>query len=452
MRYSIPECNIENLEKKITRIRKKCAKYGCEFKYERVGEHFEEKTFYESDDGVFGEFDRGDYVVNSWVETVKYIDVECEGVAKINGWKFAATLEYTDKGNIIDAVPGIEIPDQYYHCAPWCEHCKTRRDRKTSFVVLNEDTGEFKQVGRGCLVDFTGGLSAEWAAQVESFFKEVSEASEHYGGGSGKTYFKVRDFMVYAAEAIRLFGYVKNESSGVSTSERAVSCYLVKNGYRYAKSHKDIYDESVARGFDVKRQDSIDLADVVIKWAIENENGSNYFHNLRVACSLEYCDRYRVGILVSAFPSHNRGLEIQAEKLERERKAALEARRSNHVGEVGKRVSFVPVEYLCVTSWETMYGTTYIYKFEDESGNVFTWKTGTGVCDYQDGKKIMTPVKITGTVKEHKEYRGVKQTELTRCRVEYGVKKDFFEKPKDFDVEAVQKAREELEEAIGAFV
>ena len=423
MRYSIPEENIENLEKKITRIRNKCAKYGCEFKYERVGEHFEEKTFYEYDNGIFSEFDGGDRVVNEWKEMVKFIDVECDGVAKINGWKFAATLEYTEAGNIIEAVPGIEIPNRYYDCEPWCEHCKTRRDRKTSYIVLNEETGEFKQVGRGCLVDFTGGLSAEWAAQVESFFKECEEASERIGGGSGKIYIKVRDFMVYVAEAIRLFGYVKNDSSGVSTSDRALSCYLVDNRYRCAKYQREIYDESVARGLDKKNSGSIELVDTVIKWALENENDTNYFHNLKVACALDYCDKYKVGILASAFPSFNRELEIEAEKRERERKQESEAEKSKWIGEVGKRISFVPVETVCLTSWDTMYGTTFVNKLVDESGNVFIWKTGTTLTPYIEGNKEMFAVKVTGTVKEHKEYRGVKQTELTRCRVEWGERK-----------------------------
>ena len=444
MRYSIPECNIENLEKKIVRIRNKCAKYGCEFKYERVGEHFEQKTFYESDNGGVGEFDRGDRTVREWKEIVKYIDVECEGVAKINGWKFAASLEYTDKGNLIDAVPGIEIPKKFYDCEPWCEHCKTRRDRKKSYVVLNEETGEFKQVGRGCLADFTGGLSAEWAAQVESFFKEFEEARE-YVGGSGRTFINVREFMVYCAEAVRTFGYVKNDGIGVSTVDRALSCYLVDCGRRYAKYQFDIYNESVGRGFDPKRQESIDLADVVVKWAVENCNDSNYFHNLRIVCSEEYCDRGRIGLLASAFPSHNRELEIEAEKRERELKAKLEAKKSKHVGEVGKRVSFVPVDVVCVTSWETMYGMTSIYKMEDEDGNVFVWKTGSFLGEYQDGKKTMVVGKVTGTVKEHKEYRGVKQTELTRCRVEYVEKKVA---PPKVDEAEVLKNQEGLEKAL----
>lgn len=41
--------------------------------------------------------------------------------------------------------------------------------------------------------------------------------------------------------------------------------------------------------------------------------------------------------------------------------------------------------------------------------NVFTWKTSTWV---EDGVQT-----IKGTVKAHNEFRGTKQTELTRCKV-----------------------------------
>ena len=128
MRFSIPEENIENLEKKLTKISNKCAKYGCDFRYERVCEHFGERSVSEND--PCGPF-------RSRKEIVKYIDVEVEGKAAVNGWRFAATLDFTNKGNIIKGVDGLEIPEKYYSCAPWCEHCQTRRGRSASFIVFN---------------------------------------------------------------------------------------------------------------------------------------------------------------------------------------------------------------------------------------------------------------------------------------------------------------------------
>ena len=411
MRYQIPEWNIESLEKKIVKIRNKCAKYGCEFKYERVGEHFEEVKF-----SYLDEFD-GE--IKHYKQVVKCIDSYADGTAAINGWRFAASLEYTDKGNIIDAVPGVEIPKRYYDCGPWCEHCKTNRDRKYSFIVLEESTGEFKQVGRACLKDFTGGLSAEDAAFFESFFKEIKEAS---GWGSfgrfGTKYYETRELMNYFAETIRVFGYAKTDSM-YSTADRAQTFFDSDHGFlrgKTAESAKEERDKAAEKGFDPKNPKSVALAGEVLAWVVGNEKDDNYFHNLKVAASLKYATWKNFGLLASAFPAHNKQLERDAEEREQKARAEAEAASSHYVGEVGKRVSFKPADYKVLTSWETQWGWTALYKIVDEDNNVFIWKTGSGI----DAEHPV--VKLTGTVKEHSEYGGVKQTVLTRCRVEYGEK------------------------------
>lgn len=443
-RYSIPECNMESLEKKLVKISNKCKKYGCEFKYERVGEHFEDHEFPKYND--FGE------KVGKYTETVKFIDIEVDGKAVVNGWKFAASLEYTDKGNIVVGHGGLEIPSRYYDCAPWCEHCKTMRDRKYSYIVFNEESGEFKQVGKACLKDFTGGLSAEGVAMYESYFKEI-EVAEDYSGwsGFGKSYFKTDEFMACVAEMIRIYGYVRSSDyySGISTASRAEDAYRVENGMSlgmFAEEVKAMYDEAVAKGFDSKRKETAELVEKVRNWILSNERDDNYFHNLKVACALEYCDGRPTGLLASAFTAYDRELEREAEKRERELKAKAEGELSKHVGTVGKRISFKAVEVKALTSWETMYGVTVIYKFVDGDGNVFTWKTSGWV---NTDREI---AKVTGTVKEHKEYRGVKQTELTRCKIEYVEEKRVDEKehaPANNEArEAFNKWMDDLDEAV----
>lgn len=60
----------------------------------------------------------------------------------------------------------------------------------------------------------------------------------------------------------------------------------------------------------------------------------------------------------------------------------------------------------------TYYGEThYIYKFITADGDILVWKTGPQVLD--EGKAYT----LTGTVKHHDDYKGEKQTVLTRCKV-----------------------------------
>lgn len=405
MTYSIPEMNMEALEKKLARISKKAAKYGCDFRFEKTGEHFETR-----------ELDEYDKNGKRLTEEIRYIDIDVEGKAEANGWQFAASLDYTEKGNIISGVAGLEIPERFYSCTPWCEHCKTRRDRKSSYIVYHAESGEFKQVGSGCLKDFTHGLSAEAVAQYESWIHECEEASEFSGfGGWAQRWYDTREFMAAAAETIRIFGYVKRGTEGMTaTADLVDDLYRVYAGHSLGLCRDFLleqYDMARSKGWDMDNPASWELADTVRDWIASNEKNDNYFHNLKVACALDHVLGNSAGLVVSAFPAYNREMDYQAEKIARERKAAAEGAASDYVGKIGERISFETDNSRCLTSWATQFGMTFVYKFVDGDGNIYTWKTGKDLdCDCR--------YKVVGTVKEHKDYRGVKQTELTRCKVE----------------------------------
>lgn len=408
MKFKIPDVNFDPLEKKLTRILNKCAKYGNEFRYERLGEHFEDVTEYVKT----GEVDWDGRPITKRISyTAKFIDIDVEGTAQINDWQYAASLEYTPQGNIIAGVAGLEIPERYYTCEPWCEHCQTQRDRKYSYIVYNTQSGEFKQVGKSCLKDFTHGLSAEYAALCESFFKEL-EMSQGISGGYGRTYYKVAEYMTCVAEIVRLYGYAKRDGLGTSTATRADAVYKHTHNYRVDRAEEKLANEAIAHGYDVTNPKSVELAHEVREWVLASDKNDNYMHNLKVACALDCGDYTVIGLLASAFPTYDRNLEYIAECRAREAKEALERAQSTWLGEVGARIRFVISEFRTVTSWQTDYGTTYIYKITDEDGRVATWKTSK--CIFDDRATGKT---ITGTIKELKEYRGVKQTELTRCKI-----------------------------------
>ena len=101
----------------------------------------------------------------------------------------------------------------------------------------------------------------------------------------------------------------------------------------------------------------------------------------------------------------------EAERLER---AAI----SQHVGEIGQKIS-TTAEYIGSPCFErgafSGFGTEtcYIHSFLDASGNKLVWKTTKGLS-LEEGQTVS----LTGTVKDHSEYRDEKQTVLTRCRVQ----------------------------------
>lgn len=97
--------------------------------------------------------------------------------------------------------------------------------------------------------------------------------------------------------------------------------------------------------------------------------------------------------------------------------------KSEYVGEIGKRLE-ISLTLKGTRSWAiqdrfSYYGgmvTQVMYLFEDTEGNVLIWKTtgyGLDANKYHDGDTLV----IKGTVKDHKEYKGVKQTILQRVKV-----------------------------------
>lgn len=386
--YEVYEDNMEDLRRKVKAIQKKCARYGCDFHYEECGEVIREVT---DPDGQ--------------KILCKFVKVKASGTAKINNWSFVASVEHTDAGNIFTkALTDLEIPVRYRTAPCTCEHCKTNRIRKDTFIVYNNETKEFKQVGKSCLKDFTGGLSAQtavWFASLKDIFEEAqTRPAESYI----TRYFDPVEILQFTAETIRYYGYTKGDYETVSTKDRMETFFNYFHGFTkfWDQKYLDQVRSTVEQtGFNHKSPEAVQMTKDALAWIAGQEATNDYMHNLKTVCSLEAVQDQHFGLLVSLFPTYNRDLERQ----ERQKKE----RQSKHVGQIGDRIDIKVDSCRCVTSWETMYGVTYLYKITDTEGNIFIWKTSKCINDDIKGLK--------GTVKDHSEFRDTKQTDLTRCKV-----------------------------------
>ena len=151
-KYLIPTSEIENLTKKINSIKNKGADIVFEVGNEVVREYTPE---------------------HGPKMGIKCLEVEIEGEYKINDWTFVGTIEHGSSGNIIrsfDTSLEGKIPSKYRTIGQECEHCHKIRDRKDTYLVYNDKTNEFKQVGKTCLMGYTNGLSAEFCARLVDVF------------------------------------------------------------------------------------------------------------------------------------------------------------------------------------------------------------------------------------------------------------------------------------------
>ena len=92
---------------------------------------------------------------------------------------------------------------------------------------------------------------------------------------------------------------------------------------------------------------------------------------------------------------------------------------SQYVGQVGDRLDLVVIfkkrstyDIPSYAGWGT--DTVGINVFRDDAGNCFIWKSTSAFFNIAEGSKV----RLRGTVKEHSDYKGTKQTILQRCKVD----------------------------------
>lgn len=383
--YKIPECNMESLNKKLATIEKKCNKYDCSFSF-NVVEEIMEDIGNDKDGHLFYKF----YIVN------------VEGLAKVNDWEFLATLEHTQNGNIIRQYnTSVYIPESYRTVKPHCEHCKTDRYRKDTYLIYNSITKEIKQVGKSCLKDFTNGLSAEMVTAYLQYFVSCERYENSDFSSTGTKYFEVKNYLLNVVEVVKKVGFIsksKSQEEGrQSTANLTWKCMHPINKYDREEIEKI--------NFVLDNPENKAEVENMLTWIKSADSTNDYIYNLQVACGLEYSEFRNMGIIASLPSAYYKAMNDIKEREQKESNAS----KSEFFGNVKDKIELENANIQCIANYETIYGITHVYKITKDSF-IFIWKTANSFEDSNN-------VKIKGTIKAHNIFREEKQTELTRCKI-----------------------------------
>lgn len=396
--YFIHEANLERLEKRLTTIRNKCRKNGTSFSYSLTGN----VEYRDHED------ENGDPV------KIKYLEVAAEGKVEHGPWEFVAVLEHQSSGNVIrNYNKSLEVPERYRTCGPTCEHCNKIRSRKDTYIIFNTDTQEFKQVGTGCLKEYTQGLDAEEVARYISLFDTLIQGEAVTGSGSFERYFNTREVLMYAFETVKHFGYEKAdyyERYTRTTRERTMDYLAVStNATRWMTPGQieQLKDEMQSVSFNAESQK--DKVEDSLKWIANQEANNNYMNNLKVVCSEDWCTGRDLGILISLVITYKRALDEEIAKTLREKEREAE-KQSEYLGIVGDKIHFTTAKIECIWSGENQFGISYLYKMVDTEGNIVMWSTDKSL-------EVENNFNISCSIKKLEDYKGVKQTWVTRCRL-----------------------------------
>jgi hypothetical protein len=348
---------------------------------------------------------------------------------KVAGWLFVATLHHVQgQGTLVHGLDDIEFPDRYRSSdKPVCEHCNTRRPRKDTYLVMNEDSGEFKQVGSSCLKDFLGHDSPSKLAAMCDLILSTDELEDEFGYMPGMGgYYRDYDLAVLLAMTalfIRREGrYISNSEAKASEEEAQwTGKRPLTSTSRMVRDAFDDLDHLAARQDEESVQKRAALtpseddkaeAEAARAWvADEMEAKSNFDHNLKMAASFELVDHRSLGIACYIVPAHQRHLTQEAARKVREQFGE-----SEWVGTPKKREVFT-LTVVKKFDVEGYYGTSTVHKFQDAQGNSLVWFSSRGT-DYEVGHTY----EVKATVKEHREYKGNKETAISRvvCMSEVG--------------------------------
>ncbi len=416
--YQIPECNLDALTTRIAKLNKRAAKLGCAPVTMAVGEY--EDIGLVTDHSIErGWFDRVARADETPMRFRRVYAVTVAGEApKLNGWTFAGTLQRVEledgtETGLMRSIEGVAVPEAFRQRVGQCDHCRADRRRNDVYIVRNE-ASDYKVIGSTCLRDFLGHEDPHGAAQMAELLAELgdlcagAEDDDFFGmGGRGQARFSVDAVLANAAAIVRLDGFMSRKRAedtpgGVATSRTLADLFTPpateKERAFHARYRPTDDDEATA--------------EAAREWARGfAESDNDYLYNLSVVARSASLTSREFGLAAAMISSYKREMAERAE-------SAMET--SRHFGEKGERLTLSVVFESCRESAGD-WGLTTICRYRTVDGNLVTW-FASGTPD-PALTVVGQPVAIDATVKAHGEFRGVKQTTLTRVKL-------HVEKPK----------------------
>lgn len=391
--YKIKPANLEDLRVKIAKLNKKAIKLGCvPVVIEVIGSEMVKASKVMPGGRIL-----------KYEYRVELVTVTGDA-PRLKGWSLIARVDYLDDARLILCVPGESCPEEFRTRGIECDHCRSKRQRKNVFV-LRHDNGQYVQVGRTCIKDFLlGGVSPEQLLSRATWNFNVVEACGDYEEGGSycrEEAINIVEYLNAVSICIRRLGWLSRSATRWSeeSSTSSDAWDLVKPNIRNEKDRRDYNNWVEKKDLIHQERDEQQAADA-LKWAVSRpvEGVGDYHYNLGVACRAGYVTRKTAGIVASAISAYLCHLG--------------RAKSREWVGEVKVRQDFKGLTVQSMKYIEGRFGAVTLVTFEDELGNLIKWFASTRL-DIDKGDVV----DIKATVKEHTDYKGVKQTMITRARV-----------------------------------
>ena len=392
--YCIPEAQRETIQKTVARIQKRAAKYGTPLSVEYGEPYATTVPVYGIDYTTGVQFKKD----NAMVEVFD-LTIDSEIIRK-EGYTVAAKIEHLDEGNIVKTF-GSKGRVEWSTMKPHCDHCNSNHVRCVTFIVEGDD-GTERQVGRTCLKDYCG-IDPQDIGRLNEL-REILEQDDirsyDFEARPVPVAYRTIEALALAMRLIKDYGYVKTDMPG-STKGRL---------HELMVKHERPSENEISEAGKV--------ADMIVAMT-EDEAFDANLRNVQTFLTCGYCKADSFGYIACAPLMFERYMSRKAKLEAREAEMQQQRDTSGYVGEIGQKIEVEVADMRLVTSWETQWGMTWLYKFTDKAGNVLVWfasKPMERVNENGVYEDVTSVSRIKATVKDHTVRDGVKQTVITRCK------------------------------------
>lgn len=327
---------------------------------------------------------------NGTERTMRGFEVTLTGSApSYKGWSFIAVIEPAPAGVVIHTAPSVEEIPAEGITPGLCEHCGLPRHRKYTYLVRSEDTGEVKQVGKTCIKDFLG-----W--DVSPVFIDEEKIEEELFQGFGSLMGRFFDFPLlevarWAFAAVDVFGY-RGRYHDLSTREIVT---MILDGTMGGEE----LDEHLSDTTTILDDDAVNARLEIVRSALTGSTG--FEANLRTILAGDVVLRSHIGIAVTVGLIYQRAVT----------KATQTPKHvSQWIGAVGEKIT-VEGKIIQAMTIDGTYGASRLVVVSVGDGDRVKMFTSAGWAWDID---IDDTVHLIGTVKNHDEYQGRKETILVR--------------------------------------
>ena len=416
----IHEDNLSIFNEKLADLNKKFAKKGLPL----INCSMEEKEMFHIDEWTKEKIPYTLYVATLSSDfnntNLSGVDVEFCGVV---------SLVEGNENDKIFTFKNINYSSLLANCS--CDKCHKKIGRNKYLVFSKvgkevETRDDLVVLGTSCAKDYFPFSIESYFGYLESAFEELSSYDEFNGsfGGCSSHYHTLSE--IYHATLACSDNLKCYEKEGVTKNNVLGWLNNLKmDKYTY---YRDAYPMP---------SNPIPFEDV-ISWVKDMYDTGDFHTNARSVFFKTLDDGTRemrneinekyMGIAVYAFFSAKQNHDkMVAKKIAEEERAKANAK-VEYYGAVGDKFELT-LTFDKSFGFEGAYGFTYIHLFHDDENHVFAWSSSNGsykveyaknvtwggieYVEYEVGHKYL----IKGSIKDHREYRNVKQTVITRCKV-----------------------------------